>query len=111
MKTSIELPRRLSQLSKASRALVVISNCTGRLVLLLQYRCPISDRGTCCNIADFHFHNVATPKLAVDRQIEKRPVTQSPMLGEIEADGSEHSRFEWALWCQSCCQHFTDDAC
>lgn len=37
---------------------------------LLHHDCPRSDLSAADNVADLHLHQVTTPKLAVDRQIE-----------------------------------------
>jgi hypothetical protein len=62
---------------------------------LLHNDCSSSNLSATDDIADFHLHQVATPKLAIDRQIEKRPISQAAALIEVKAD------FPDLLWFQS----------
>jgi hypothetical protein len=46
------------------------------------------------NIADLQPHDVATPKCAVDRDIEERSIAKASMMIEVEADSP------YLLWLQ-----------
>lgn len=41
---------------------------------LLHHDCPRPDLSAADNVTDLHLHQVAAPKLAIDRQIEQRPI-------------------------------------
>lgn len=47
--------------------------------------------------ADLDFHQIATPEFAVDREIEKRPVSHSSFPIEKEADRPDLSYFQRSL--------------
>jgi hypothetical protein len=69
----------------------------GPLGLLLHDRRAISDRTAGNDVANLHFDDITTAKLAVDRQIEKRSVLQPPMLVEKETYCPYVSGLERAL--------------
>ncbi|MBS4076605.1 hypothetical protein KGY14_15560 [Ameyamaea chiangmaiensis] len=45
------------------------------------------------NVADLHLHQVAAPKLAIDGEIEKRPISQAAALIEVKTDSPDLLRF------------------
>jgi len=45
-----------------------------------------SDLTAAYDIADFEADDVASPKFAIDRDIEQRPIATPSMMIEIEAD-------------------------
>ena len=49
------------------------------------------------DVTNPNLQNVATAQLAVDREIKKRPITQSAVLVEEEANGPNLPWFEGAL--------------
>jgi hypothetical protein len=58
---------------------------------------PSSDLPAQDDIADFDLHNIAAAELAVDRQVEKRPVSRAAVLVEKEADGPDLPWFQRPL--------------
>jgi uncharacterized protein (DUF1778 family) len=65
--------------------------------LLLNDSCARSQRSSCDDVADLHLDDVATAQLAVDREVEQRPVAQSSMLIEKEADCPNVARLQRPL--------------
>ena len=65
--------------------------------LLLDNGGPVPDVSTSDHVADLEFDEVATTKLAVDRQIKQRPVPQSPVLIEIKPNGPNVAGLQRAL--------------
>ncbi|WP_257558553.1 hypothetical protein [Sphingobium sp. CFD-2] len=61
---------------------------------MLHLDCPHSDLSAADKNADFHAHEIAATELAVGRQVEQRPISQSAALTEVEAD------FPYLLWFQ-----------
>jgi hypothetical protein len=49
------------------------------------------------DVADFETDDIATAQLAVDGNIEQRPIANSPMLVEVEADAPYLFWFQSAL--------------
>jgi len=65
--------------------------------LLLNNRRAVADGPPTSDIADPDLHKIAAPQLAVDRQVEQRPIAQPPVLVEVESDGPDVARFERTL--------------
>ena len=53
---------------------------------LLDDGCSIADVDTGNHVADFDFYQIASPQLAVDREIKKGLVPQSAFAIEMKAD-------------------------
>jgi hypothetical protein len=49
------------------------------------------------DISDLDLHEVAAAQLAVERQVEQRPIAQSLVLVEVEPDGPDVAWLERAL--------------
>src|SRR5436309_2056370 len=54
--------------------------------LLLHHDYARSDLPTAHKITDFHPHQIAATQFAVDREIEKRTISQAAALIEVESD-------------------------
>lgn len=70
------------------------------LGLLLHHDRTIADTPARHNVANPHLDYVAAAQLAVDRKVEQRPVPQTPMLIEPEADCPYLLLFERPLGAQ-----------
>jgi hypothetical protein len=57
----------------------------------------IADVSAANDVSDLQFDQVATAQFAVDRHVEQRPVTHSPVLIKIEADRPDIARLQWAF--------------
>ena len=68
-------PAALQPTNMLVRAGSSSSNCTGRPVFLLHYHRTRPDMATADEITDANLHHIATAQLAVDGQIEQRPIT------------------------------------
>ena len=69
-----------------------------RLACLRLYDdCAAADLPSQYQITNPDLDHVATAELAVDRQVEQRPVTQAPVLVKEEADSPNLSRLQRAL--------------
>ena len=64
---------------------------------LLHHDCPRSYLPSADKIADLHLHQIATSELAVDRQVEQRPISQTASLIEVEPDLSDLLGLKGAL--------------
>lgn len=49
------------------------------------------------DVADLHLHQVTTPKLAIDRQIEQCAITQAAALVEVESNFPDLFRLQGTL--------------
>jgi hypothetical protein len=87
LKPSRQAPSRLSHDFKLNRS-------TG---LLLDDGGARADAPATDDVANPNFDQVATAKLAVDREIEQSPISKSLMLVEVKSDGPDVPRFERAL--------------
>ena len=52
---------------------------------LLHHNCSRSHLSASDNVTDLHLHQVTTPKLAVDRQIDQRAIAQAAALVEVKS--------------------------
>ncbi len=68
---------------------------------LLHYDCSRSDLSTADKVADLHPHEVAATELAVDREVEQRPISQAAALIEVESDLPYLLRFQRSLRARS----------
>jgi hypothetical protein len=55
--------------------------------LLLNDDCTCANLSANHQVTDFHPNHVAATQLAIDRQIEQRPITQPTMLVKEKTDG------------------------
>ena len=67
----------------------------GTSCFLLHHDRPRSDLSAADNVTDLHLHQVTASKLAIDRKIKQRPISQAAALIEVETDLPD------LLWFQS----------
>jgi hypothetical protein len=65
--------------------------------LLLNDGCPVANGAAADQIADTQLHEVAPTLFAINGKVEQGPITQSPVLIEIETDGPDVARPERTL--------------
>ena len=81
----------------AARVCSVISNCTGRPVFLLNDGRAVTDPTADADILDLQPHEIATPKFAVDREVEQGEVAGSALHLEPDPDRPHVLRLQRAL--------------
>jgi hypothetical protein len=65
---------------------------------LLHYDRTCSDLPAADKVSDLHLHQVAAPELAVERQVEQRPIRQAAALIEVKSDLPYPLRFKNACF-------------
>jgi hypothetical protein len=65
--------------------------------LLLNDERSLTDAGTTYELLDLDLHEIATPKLAVDRKVEERAITEAMLLLQEEAHRPNLLWQEWPL--------------
>jgi hypothetical protein len=87
---------------KQARACIVLQfKLDGPAGLLLYDDRASADLTATNQIADLDLHDIAAPQLAIDRQVEERPVSMASMLIEEEPYRPDLTRFQRPF-----CAHF-----